>query len=55
MTKMRVLEDKTGLLYVQELKFGLIWWTVFKTYSPAGAYAMASMGRTYNEVTGNFE
>jgi hypothetical protein len=55
MTKMRVLEDKKGLLYVQELKFGLIWWTVFRTYNSMGALAVASAGREYNEETGYFE
>lgn len=55
MTKMRILEDKSRMLYVQELKFGLIWWTVFKTYNAKGALAIASVGREYNEMTGYFE
>jgi hypothetical protein len=54
MTKMRILEDKNRLLYVQELKFGLFWWTVFKTYNARGALAIASAGREYDENTGNW-
>jgi hypothetical protein len=43
------------MLYVQELKFGLIWWTVFKTYNVKGALAIAGVGREYNEKTGYWE
>lgn len=55
MIKMRILEDDNRMLHVQELKFGLIWWTVFKTYNAKGALAIASVGREYNETTGYWE
>lgn len=54
--KLRVLEDKQGMLYIQDLKFGLIWWTVFKTYHHRGALAFLQFsGLEYNEKTGYYE
>lgn len=54
--KLRVMEDKDGLIYIQELKFGLIWWTIFKTYHHKAAKSFLDFtGKEYNMVTGYYE
>lgn len=53
----RIMVDKKGLYSVeQRFLWGLIWWTVFQTYSARGATAYASVcGAEYNEKTDLFE
>lgn len=54
--KLRTLQDQDGLIYIQELKFGLIWWTVLKTHNHKAALAFLQFsGLEYNENTGNYE
>lgn len=54
--KMRVVEDKANLIYVQEGFMWFFWRTIFKTYSPKGALAFIEFkGKDYNIVTGYYE
>lgn len=54
--KLRTMQDKNGLIYIQELKFGLIWWTVLKTYNHKAALSFLEFsGLEYNEKTGDYE
>lgn len=52
----RVVEDKQGLIYIQERFLWLFWKTVFKTYSPKSALAFLEFtGKDYNMMSGYYE
>lgn len=54
--KLRVLVDKEGMFYIQKpIFFGLIWWTIFKTYSQNGVEAFLNFSNLeYDTRTGNY-
>lgn len=52
----RVVEDKSNLIYIQERFLWFFWKTILKTYSPKGALAFLEFtGKDYNMVTGYYE
>lgn len=54
--KLRIMKDKQGLWYVQEQRFGILWWTVFRTYSEEGVKSFINFsGLDYNTRTGLYE
>ena len=54
--KIRVRETDENLILIQELKFGLFWWTILKTYSQNGALSFINFVRKeYNVKTGLYE
>lgn len=54
--KIRVRETASRLILVQELKFGLFWWTILKTHSPQGALSFINFTqKELNLETGLYE
>lgn len=52
--KLRTLEDKNGMIYIQEYKY-FLWWTVLSTYSYSAARSFLNFsGLEYDEKTGNY-
>jgi hypothetical protein len=54
--RLRLLKDKQGMWYIQEQKFGFLWFTVLKTYSSKAVGSFLDFsGLEYNNKTGYHE